>query len=270
MDLPRRLFGGVDRKAAERAVEEQRRSAEDLSTRLASLEAQLAEVRADRDAAREQLADLQAQIADVLRLATRAAAETEAETAERVTEATEQAQKRVDDLAVEAADAAERAAALAEALQDAVRTYKAMLPIEVSGGAALLDPPGAARRADSEAEGPFPFGGALDDATTGEAEPEEPLVLDREPPPVVIEEAEEPTPPPAEQPPEYTTVVARPLPSPAAAVEVEQRLNALRGVREVTLRKLGSAEAEFVVSHEPGGLDLTPLTRLGVPVSVQP
>ena len=243
VDLPRRRFGGVDPEAARAAVAEQRQAVADLTEHLARVEGQLEAVKVERDEANARLTELQAQIADVLRLATRAAAETEAETAARVAEATEQAQKRVDDLAVEAAVAAETAAALAQSLQEAVSSYRDLHPIQIE----LDDAPVAA---------------------APEVVPEEPFVLEDEPAPVVVEEPEAPTPEPAEQPPTYTSVVARPLPSPAAAVDVEQRLAALAGVREVTLAKLGSTEATFTVAHDPGALDLTPLTRLGVPVAV--
>lgn len=259
VDLPRRRFGGVDPDAAQAAIAEQRRMVADLSEHLARIEGRLETVTAERDAAHERVRVLESQVTEVLVLATRAAHEAEAETNARVVASAQEAQRRVDALATEAATAAATATTLAQALLEAVGRYQELLPLVVEPATFAVAPtmpePGTP---DFEAH--WGIG-------TREILPEEPFVLEDEPSPVV-EDPEPPTPEPAEQPPTYTSVVARPLPSPAAAVDVEQRLASLAGVREVTLAKLGSTEATFTIAHDPGGLDLTPLTRLGVPVAV--
>lgn len=260
VDLPRRRFGGVDPEAAEAAIAEQRRAVADLTEHLGRVEGQLQSVKAERDAALERVRVLESQVTEVLVLATRAAHEAEEETNARVLASAQEAQHRVDALATEAAAAAETAATLAQALLDAVGRYQALLPVTVEPATFSL-PPSMPEVGTPDFEAHWGIG-------TREVLPEEPFVLDDDPAPVVVEAPEAPTPEPGEQPPAYTSVVARPLPSPAAAVDVEHRLASLPGVREVTLQKLGSTEAVFTVAHDPGGLDLTPLTRLGVPVAV--
>lgn len=261
VDLPRRRFGGVDPQAAQAAVAEQRRMVADLTEHLARVEGQLETARAERDAALERVRVLESQVTEVLVLATRAAHEAEEETNARVVASAREAQRRVDALATEAATAAQTATTLAQALLEAVGRYQELLPLVVEPATYTL-PPTMPEAGTPDFEAHWGI------ATRDEVVPEEPFVLEDEPAPVVVEQPEAPTPVPAEQPPTYTSVVARPLPSPAAAVDVEQRLAALAGVREVTLTKLGSTEAAFTVAHDPGTLDLTPLTRLGVPVAV--
>lgn len=315
MELPKRIFGGVDRGAAERAIAEQRRTVADLTEHLTRVEAQLHESRAERDEARAQLREMQAQIADVLRLATRAAAETEAEVEARTTAATEEARRRVAELEGQASTAEESVLALAAALTEAVERHRSKPPIRVSA-----DAPGTAPGESTQ--------GGLDEPDEPFVEPEEalatPLVAappsDEQPAaasggsdavatPIVVPPPDdqlspslagadpvatpivvppphaEPSPSPSaasEQPAPWsaapahaganghaqTTVVARPLPTPAAAVEIERRLVELPGVRQVTLQRLASHEATFAVHHE-GALDLGPLVAAGVPVTVE-
>jgi chromosome segregation ATPase len=141
VELPRRLLGGVDRGAAERAIAEQRRAATDLSRHVERLEIELEAVRRDRDLARADLREMQAEIADVLRLATRAAADTEAETAARTSAATEEARRRVEQLRAEATTAAEAALALATSLAEAVQRHRSLPDVDLSDPAPPAVPP---------------------------------------------------------------------------------------------------------------------------------